>query len=186
MRFNKAIFFSLFLYSSVCFAADTVSGDEKGGIKHLNIQKTSLDVVPIIKHSTMSNVMENLSHEFLQLAKQYKSTDNFSDKTAKDISTNNWTEMWKLLKISSAFGNRDATEFAKTLMESKKYSRDCADCLIAGYEDSYDLKEVRAFFWEHLALVDEQEKEGLIKAYSEGNLVPLSTEKAGFWRTYRQ
>ena len=184
-KFIVATLFSMLFCSTASFSADVSSHEEKGVGKFSGMQKVRVDLSELVEKSTISGFTETLSCGLVDLSKNYNSTDSFGDEMAKTRSTANWLEKWKLLKIASLFGSAEAVELCKKAIESKQYSRDCADCLIAGYEDSYDLKEVRAFFWEHLAFVDEQEKEGLIKAYSEGVLVPLNRERIEFWRKYR-
>lgn len=175
MFFNN-LFFKAFCLSVVIIYSASSS--------EMDIFNHDVNFLKTIEHTHIEKFPQILSSSFKEEAKKLKHYDDFKDEESQENSTRTWVLRCKLLKLASCFGDEEAKNIYKEDIESKKYSRDCADCFIAGYEDEYDIKTVRAFFWEHLAYEDEKEKEELVKAYIEGKLVPLNTKRSEFWKKY--
>jgi hypothetical protein len=185
MRIFKTMFLAFcltFICNSHTFCTDILGSDN---IRRLAKTKAfNIDLEEITEQSSINNFSQNIANNLIKLTQNYSANDGFGDEETKTVSTKYWLEKCKILKISALLGNQEAKGIYEKAIESKKYSRDCADCLIAGYEDKYDIKEIRAFFWEHLAYEDEEEKSNLIKAYSEGKIVPFNKKRAEFWKNY--
>lgn len=178
--------FSVLFCASGGFSSNILQGmygEEITQIKKVN--KFRVDLSEIAEKSDLLNFFPNIGESLIKLSEQYNSSDAFGDEESKVRSTNNWVQKCKFLKLAMKAGNQDAENLYRESIESKKYSRDCADCLIAGYENEYDIKDVRAFFWEHLAYEDEKEKEDLAKSYLEGKLVKINKERSVFWKKYQ-
>lgn len=130
------------------------------------------------------NINLEKSREYLlELSKKFPS-DLFGSEDIIEQSNKNWLDNCRILKLAIALGNKDAQLILQENLESKKYSRDTVDCILTGYEEDFDEKKVRAFFWEHLACEDENEKRSLVEAYLEGNLVPLDHIRSKYWESY--
>ena len=79
-------------------------------------------------------------------------------------------------------GYRKASQIYDKALKSKKYGRDFVDCFFQGHPK--EIKKIRAFWWEHLALQDENERFNLIQAYKKGDLVDKDINRARFWEEY--
>jgi hypothetical protein len=108
-----------------------------------------------------------------EAADSFKDHENFSDKDLYAQSLYNWKERCQYLKAAIALGSSKAKDIYTEELESKKYSLECYDCLIAGYEDSYDPRTVLAFYWEQVAQEIPSEQEKLALAYEQGKAIRL-------------
>ena len=128
---------------------------------------------------------KEMEKKLILQAKQIPSTNNFFSQVGKEESDANWKKKCSLLKEAiEKFDSGEAKELYKTALESKKYSVDNTDFLIDGYT-RFDVKEIREFFWIHLAMEDEKAREELSRAYIEGFKVPLDPIKGRFWKLYK-
>lgn len=175
------MFFNNLFLKSFCLSIVIIYSASSSEIDIFN---HDVNFLRTIEQTHIEKFPQILSSSLKEEAKKLKYYDDFKDEESRINSTRTWGLRCKLLKIASCFGDEEAKNIYKEDIESKKYSRDCADCFIAGYEDEYDIKTVRAFFWEHLAQEDEKEKEELIRAYIDGKLVPLNIKRAEFWKNY--
>lgn len=137
----------------------------------------------IFESGPVQELQTNIEFTLRKYSETFDATDAYWD---KDQSTRNWQKKCMLLKLAMRMGDKESANLYKTAIESKKYSRDCVDMLIAGYEHDVDVKEIRAFFWEHLAYADKDQRDSLIEEYRKGNLLKKDEERAAFWKKFEE
>jgi TPR repeat protein len=167
------LFLLLFQYQiNECISSDILQSED---ISNFTVKK-------IIEISDYKHLSINLGRSFRQAAESFNYTDAFWN---EELSNTNWQKKLSLLKMARELGDKEASSIFEQDIESKKYSRDYTDLLIAGYEDKCSEKEIRAFFWEHLAYADQDERLSLINAYKKGDLVNKNEQRAIFWENYK-
>ena len=119
-------------------------------------------------------------------AKKYKMDDAFTDQKRIDQSNSEWKAKRILLKKALMAGHPEAQKLLFEEIEGKKYNRDLAHVWVHGHEKEFDVKMVRAFYWEQLSMFDQKERNALIEAYKEGEEVDQNLERSEFWRNYKE
>ena len=112
-------------------------------------------------------------------------TNAFYNESRRVQSNLEWKMRCQMLKEANSLGSSEAKEIYLESLESKHYNRDLVECWIEGHEDELDVKIIRAFFWEHLALEEEKEKSELIKAYLTGLDVYQDEARAQYWINFK-
>lgn len=161
----KYALFASLLIGSICTAK---AADTQGYPTSVEDRNFSRNLREIVLKDSPDSIEERFYKILEQSADAFKNHDNFSDKDSYARSLNNWRERCQYLKAAISLGSKEAQETYERELESKKYSLECYDCLIAGYEDTYDPKTVLAFYWEQVAQEIPSEREKLNQAYLQG------------------
>lgn len=169
-----ALFASLLL-GTFCAAKAAETQGYPTSVEDKNFSRNLREIV--LKDSPDS-IEERLYKILEHSADAFKGHDNFSDKDSYTRSLNNWRERCRYLKSAISMGSKEAKKTYERELESKKYSLECYDCLIAGYEDTYDPKMVLGFYWEQVAQEIPSEREKLNQAYAKGIAVSLENNQS--------